>query len=494
MAEQSWHEARLIPTSGINGAEEQERRATSALLAVMTAVKEYGRALVKPLGAPAGSIETYIEVPFLLGEKKLYPDGLIRVSRGAKSWTALVEVKTGSNELTTEQLENYLDIAREQGFDAVLTISNEIPAIAGQHPTKVDKRKLKKVALHHLAWTQVLAEAVMQKEFRGVADPDQAWILGELIRYLEHSRSGAMEFEDMGESWTVVRDAVAAGTLRPSDKGIATVVSRFDALLRFASLRLGRQLGTEVVPVLTRKELVEPALRAQALTQTLCQTGQLVGAIRIPDTVGQLVITADLRAGKVTCHVDLDAPKEGRPTTRVNWLVRQLKNAPDSTRVECFNAHARGSSAAELLSKVREDPSSLVTDPTRDIRTFRVATASNLGTKRGRGRGTFIDSVLAGVDSFYADVLQDLKAWSAAPPKLRPAKATEMEDVETTHPASLSSTDFSSQDGPLLTTDADVEVADTAGAPSMDAMERESSAPSGTDFPGQRTDSMPSVE
>ena len=35
MAEESWHEARLIPTSGINGAEEQERRATSALLAVL---------------------------------------------------------------------------------------------------------------------------------------------------------------------------------------------------------------------------------------------------------------------------------------------------------------------------------------------------------------------------------------------------------------------------------------------------------------------------
>ena len=61
----------------------------------------------------------------------------------------------------------------------------------------------------------------MQKEFRGVADPDQAWILGELIRYLEHRRSGALEFDDMGESWVGVRDAVAAGTLRATDKGIA---------------------------------------------------------------------------------------------------------------------------------------------------------------------------------------------------------------------------------------------------------------------------------
>ena len=91
-----------------------------------------------------------------------------------------------------EQLECYLDVAREQGFDAVITISNEIAPTPGAHPTAVDKRKLKKVALHHLSWTQVLTEAVMQKEHRGVADPDQAWILGELIRYLEHPRSGAM--------------------------------------------------------------------------------------------------------------------------------------------------------------------------------------------------------------------------------------------------------------------------------------------------------------
>lgn len=469
MAEQSWHEARLIPTSGINGAEEQERRATSALLAVISAVREYNRALLKPLGAPSGSIECYIEVPFVLGEKRLYPDGLIRVSRGTKSWTALVEVKTGGNVLATEQLENYLDISREQGFDAVVTISNEIPAIAGQHPTKVDKRKLRKVALHHLSWSQVLAEAVLQKEFRGVADPDQAWILGELIRYLEHSRSGALEFDDMGESWTSVRDAVAAGTLRPSDKGISTVVGRFDALLRFVSLSLGRRLGTEVVPVLTRKELSDPSLRAQALTQQLCNGGQMSGSIRIPDTVGPLVVTADLRAGRITCHVDIEAPREGRPTTRVNWLVRQLKNAPDEVRVECYAAYSRGSSAAELLGTVRETPATLIADPAKEIRSFRVATSTTLGTKRARGRGAFIDSVLTAVDSFYAEVLGDLKAWSAAPPRMRQPLPEAFDEVEATRPASLASTDYSSQDGPEAPAPPSVEPTQAGVPPSRDA-------------------------
>jgi len=448
VSEESWHEARLIPTSGISGAEEQERRATSALLAVLTAVREFGRAITQPLGAPSGNVQAFIEVPFMLGEKRVFPDGLIRVARGQKSWTALVEVKTGNNELGAEQLENYLDVARDNGFDALLTISNELPPAAGQHPTKVDKRKLRKVALHHLPWSQVLAEAVMQKEHRGVADPDQAWILGELIRYLEHPRSGALEFEDMGASWVPVRDGIRAGTLRASDKGAAEVAARFDALLRYASLRLGRSLGTEVVPVVSRKEAAEPTLRTVALVNSLVKEGRLAGAIRIPNAVAPLAIELDLRSNQVTCLVEVDAPREGRPTTRVNWLVRQLKNAPDSLRLEALVVHARGVSTAALLKDVREDASVLIADPKKELRSFRLALASPLGTKRGRGRGGVIDSVLDAVDAFYGDVLQHLKAWTAAPPRLR--EATGSPELK---PPALVSTALSSQDGVELVGD-----------------------------------------
>ena len=57
---ENWHPARLIPTVGIKGQEEQERRATSSLLAVMRAVPEFGHGLLKELGAPKSpTIETY---------------------------------------------------------------------------------------------------------------------------------------------------------------------------------------------------------------------------------------------------------------------------------------------------------------------------------------------------------------------------------------------------------------------------------------------------
>ncbi|WP_240942864.1 stress response protein [Planosporangium thailandense] len=445
MSEETWLAARLIPTSGINGAEEQERRATSALLAVMSAVREFGRALTQPYGAPAGTVQTFIEVPFKLGDKQYFPDGLIRVTRGQRQWTALVEVKTGSNQLATEQLERYLDIAREQGFDAVITISNEIPPIPGQHPTPVDKRKLRKVSLHHLPWTEILTAAVMQKEYRGVADPDQAWILGELIRYLEHPRSGAMEFSDMGPAWVPTREAISAGTLRPGDKVVPEVAGRFDALVRYAGLKLGRQLGTEVMPALTRREVSEPATRTQALGTQLASVGTMTAGLKIPGAVGPLQVTADLRAGKVTCHVDVEAPREGRPTTRVNWLVRQLKEAPDNVRIEAFTMHARGPGKAELLGAVRTEPTILIGDTAKELRSFRIAMTYPAGTKRGTGRGSFIDSLLGAIDDFYAQVIQNLKPWMPAAPRLRsPDDPKPVEPV----PASLVSTAISSQDGP----------------------------------------------
>ena len=105
-------------------------------------------------------------------------------------------------------------------------------------------------------------------------------------------------------------------------------------------------------------------------------------------------------------------------------------------------ANARGAGTTELLGAVRENPALLVADPKRDIKSFRVALSAPMGTKRARGRGGFIDSVLDLTDTFYADVLQNLKAWSATPPKLRE------DNLETPPPSRLASGALSSQDGP----------------------------------------------
>ena len=337
-------------------------------------------------------------------------------------------MKTGASALERSQLEGYLDVARECGFDSVLTISNEMAPAPDVHPVEVDRRKLRRVALHHMSWAEVLTVAVQQRVHRGVSDPDQAWILGELIRYLEHPKSGALDFSDMGSSWVTVRGAISAGTLRTNDRGLPEVISRWEQLLRFAALRLGRELGADVQVLVSRREAADPTLRFAAQTESLVSRGLLTGALRIPDAAAPVDVVADVRANRMTVSIDVDAPREGRPVTRVNWLVRQLRDAPDGLRIDAFTAGLR-TSTSDLLRAVRDDPAVLIADPKREFRTFRVAATSPLGPKRGLGRGGFIDSVLAALDGFYGTVVQQIRPWAAKAPQLPRSSKTAVEEA-----------------------------------------------------------------
>jgi hypothetical protein len=419
VGEVEWERARLFPVSGIGGADEQERRASSALLAVIQSVREFGRAITAPMGAPAGRMSTFIEIPFEDGEKKLRPDGLIQVVTGHRTWTALVEVKTGRHDLIPQQIESYMDVARKHKFDALLTISNQVVAVPGVHPVKLPKTRAQAAKLYHLSWSQIRTEALVEQANRSVSDPDQAWILAEFIRYLEHPRSGAIDFDDMGPSWVHVRDRARAGTLHPHDKAAAEVADRFGGLVSFTALQLSRELGASVRPMVPQAQLRDPAKYLQEAASEFASTGLLQGAVRVPGAVGPIKITADLRAGLIHCAVTVAAPREGRPTTRVNWLVRQLKTAPEHLCIQPSAAWQRGRGQARTLAEARKDPKSLVEDPAHELRSFTVSLSANAGPARGQGRGSFVESVLTAVDRFYSEVVQHIKPWAQAPPKIR---------------------------------------------------------------------------
>ena len=102
---------------------------------------------------------------------------------------------------------------------------------------------------------------------------------------------------------------------------------------------------------------------------------------------------------------------------------------------------------AALAPSGRTRPAWSPTRP-RSIRTFRVAAISTLGTKRGRGRGAFIDSVLGAHRRLLRrSPAGPASAWSAAPPKLRPGTQPRRTAGADHSRPSLGSTDYSSQDG-----------------------------------------------
>ncbi|MCW3048217.1 MAG: stress response protein [Solirubrobacterales bacterium] len=415
-----WRPARLIPTAGIRGQEEQERRATSSLLAVMRAVPEFGHALLKELGAPKSPvIDTFAEVRFKDADgKTVIPDGAIVCKRGQKTWTCLVEVKTGGAPLRPEQVASYLDVARDNGFDGVLTISNQITASNSESPVTVDKRKLRRTALWHFSWWRVLTEAIVQHRFRGIADPDQAWILGELIAYLDSSASGAGGFEDMGDKWVAVRKSAHEGTLRGNDAEARAVAERWEEFTQYLGLGLSQDLGRSVVSPRPRNQTTPE--RLDESVKELAADGALTAILRVPDAVGDIRIRADLRARQTLTSVTLDAPREGRAKPRINWLLRQLAEAPADLRIEAAFPSAR-QTTIELLDVVRADPDKLLyaADPKREPKAFTITLARAMGQKRGKAEGSFVRETRAQTFDFYRDIVQQLKAWQARPPKLR---------------------------------------------------------------------------
>lgn len=413
----TWHPARLIPTVGIRSIEEQEKRATSSLLAVMHAVPEFGHALLTPLGAPKGRISTYAEVQLKDAEGKTHiPDGAIVVERGKTTWRCLVEVKTSNAQLREDQVSRYLDMARTHGFEAVLTISNQITSAVDHSPVVVDRRRLRNLGLYHLSWWRVLTEAIVQHRHRGIADPDQAWILGELIAYLDDERSGASGFQDMGESWVKVRNGAGDGTLRASAPEVRDVAERWDQFIEYLCLGLGQDLGREVRPMRPRNQ--EHVERIDAVAARLADTGTLTTKIRVPDAIGPITVEADLRARRVITSVAVDAPGDGRPATRISWLLRQLRDAPAGLVIEATFPKIRGTTAA-VLSEVRENPQKLLSDDRkRPPKAFRLALSGPLGTKRGKGEKSFVRETRKQTITFYRDLVQDLRPWRAAPPKL----------------------------------------------------------------------------
>jgi hypothetical protein len=429
MAEPKLMKSRLIPVSGIGSVVEAEQRASSAFLAVLSVVRDLSLELLTPLGASRARnalVETFIEV--ILPKTKVRPDGLIRVSYGKNEWSAFVEVKTGTNSLTADQINSYFDLAREFKIDRVLTISNEIAHKDGVHPTDgLRVRSNSTVQVSHISWSAIVSSALRIKRHKGVDDPEQSWLLEELIRYLQHPASGALDFSDMGSNWVAIRDGAREGTLTKRTEGIEDVTTRWDQLLRFGALGLSADIGEDVDLVFARGQK-DVKQRTSGLIDSLSESGVLGGSLRIPNTIGDLSIEADLRARQLTAFVDVSVPQDKGLRGRISWLVSQLDGAPGDLAIESYPKNARTCTSA-TLAQIRDDRFAILDDDRRETHRFRVVKRAEMGAGRKTGTRSpgFIDTVLALINDFYGDVVQQITPWQPSAPKRAKQPAPEVE-------------------------------------------------------------------
>jgi len=453
--------ARLIPTVADS---KKEERATSCLLATFMVVPIFAREVLASAGAPVGKrlkINCFTEVTFKASDKGKgpRPDGLIVISNGSKNWTALVESKIGNSELTKEQVETYLDLAKQHGINAVITISNQFATTPTHHPVKVAKNKTRSVELYHFSWLSLKSTAVLLTGNKRIDDPEQAYILSELVRYLDHDYSGVSSLTRMPSYWKDACNSIQQGTtLVKSSEIVEQSVCGWHQLLRHLSINLSMAIGEPIKIALSRAREKDPELNFQEDCSHLSKENCLHAEFDIPNAASRLIFTADILRRTINISMKLEAPKDiSRATASVNWITRQLRGKS----IENISVRAywpkRIPMTAAPLEEVIENPSAIIPPDTSELPTSLEVIRVIDEAARFKGAKTFVEDSSKGFLSFYQDVGQHLSKWVAKAPKVKEPKP-----VEPSIPTILSGSD----EMVLNEHDGDVSVNDLNPSPS----------------------------
>jgi hypothetical protein len=423
--------ARLIPVVADS---KKEERATSVLLTTFMLVPQFADVVLTEAGAKIGvrsEIKCYTEVVFKNnGQIKIRPDGLIVVNRSGKNWSALVEAKVGNNDLTREQIETYLDLAKEVGADALITISNQFATIPTHHPVTVNKIKTRNVDLFHFSWLSLLSKATIMSEAKSINDREQAFVLLELVRYLNHPYSGVSAMSAMNPEWKDVCTQIQLGAvLKKTAPEVEATVIAWQQLLRYMSLELSMATNSMVEVALSRAHTKDPMALMVSDINELVIKSTLSGALSVPNAAGTIDVCADLMRKVLTLSMHVNAPEDkSRASASINWLTRQLKPLAESDLIIKAIWPGKVTNTQCSLVSAIEDPAVLVPAGMKGIpKSFEVMRVVDLGAKF-KGQKVFVEVATASVPEFYRDAGQNLTRWIAPPPKAKSDGCKEQED------------------------------------------------------------------
>ena len=428
--------ARLIPTFA---EPRKEQRTVSVLLATLSAVPSFARQLLACCEVRMGKtseLHSYTEVEFASpdGSCNGRPDGILSLLTRKSRWSALIEAKIDKAEIDEEQIQKYAVIARNHGIDAVITFSNQLVPLPTHLPYTVPKRFSQRVKFFHISWISVLTQALLVLRDQRELSNEQAFILEEMTRYLEHPNSGVKRFDQMNPEWRSLCHGVRQDELfKRSSPEIENTVTSWNQEERDLCLMLSRRMDESVEIRISRKHQADPELRFKDTCDSLCKSQELRCAFIVPNAASDIEITVNLERRTVACSMWLNAPgHKKRASAKINWLVRQLRNVAGEDVILRVYWGRRGTTQAKM-SEVREDASCLEIERPRALPSgFEVVMIRGLGG-RFTGRRTFIEDLENLVPDFYDQIGQNLRPWTPPPPSIDkhdPIKHEEVVDAD----------------------------------------------------------------
>ncbi|MFD1159049.1 hypothetical protein [Roseovarius aestuarii] len=420
--------ARLFPVLSTTS---KEGRTTSIVLACLCKIDEFGAQLLASVGQKVGkraSIETYTEVVFQkqTAEIKDRPDGLIALKVGSRQWRALVEAKVGNSELDPDQIERYRVLAKDNGVDCVISISNQFATSPDSHPVEAVRKSRSKIPVFHWSWMHILTTADLLVSGEDVADIDQLMLLNELRRFLTHESAGVKGFDRMPKEWSELNKLISSGGAVPAKSPMAqAVLEAWHQETRDLSMILSRMTGMTVAEKLPRKHIGNPAQRQKDELGDLRDNHSLNCTLTIPDAAAPIEVTADVMRRSVDVGMTLRAPDDKKSTkARVNWLLRQIK-ATDTEGLFVRLLWPGGSEPTQYpVADLREDPD-LASEGKEHLAShgFHIFLSERLGGKFTQ-QTNFISELERIVPKFYGETGANLAAWVRKAPQIKSERSS----------------------------------------------------------------------
>ena len=422
-------QARLFPVLSDTS---KEGRTTSIVLACMAKIDEFGDRLLGSIGQSVGKrkkIETYTEIVFKNHTGDMRPDGLIVLPWGKSEWRALVETKVDKRYLDPEQVERYRTLAKENGIDCVITISNQFATTPSAHPLVELKKSRSKIKVFHWSWVYILTEADLLLRQGEVSDDDQKMLLNELRRFLSHKSAGVRRFDSMPTEWSKVNKLVSSGGVIPKNsKEAEVVIAAWHQEIRDLTLILSSMTGTAVTEYLSKKELSDANanLRVNSNMKKLRETKQLTACLNIPGAAAPIDVVADLRRKHVDVGMTLKAPKDKQSTkARVNWILNQVKKAKvdkfDDLYLRLIWPRPTKNKPTQCeFTELLKDVKNVADDGKEHLAPdeFHLFMSRNLG-RRFITAKNFIKDLEEIIPAFYRDYGSNLVAWKPPAPKIK---------------------------------------------------------------------------
>lgn len=423
--------ARLFPVLSENS---KEGRTLSIFLACLRLVPDFTSVLFASIDQRVGSrsrLDCYTEVVFKSDDPSIKdrPDGLLVLDTGRTTWNCLIEAKVGRNELTAAQIIKYCDIAKRNGLNAIVTISNQFTPLPSHHPVPIGKRDQKGILLFHWSWSFVLTQARLLLANSGTLSELETTIISELISFLRHDSSGIRTFDRMNSEWKDVVECVKnRQPLRKSDPAVENSVLSWNQEAQDLSLKLSDAIQTHVKIRISRGQKQDPISRIKSGIDEISQTNALSVSYDIPDACSPLDVTANLLSRTIACCMKVKAPLEmKRAQTRLSWLVKQLRSAPDDVQLKAIWPGGKRATFCSLRD-VKEENYQIIEDSQGIAPTgFEVSLVNELGSRFG-GVSSFIAELEPFVIGFYESVGQNLQNWQPSAPKVKETESDTSEE------------------------------------------------------------------